>query len=389
MKIANSAISLSSNRVYESHTDVKQTRLQVSADGNAARKLAAVYEKSENSVTWSAGNQQKREEGQEERQRKEMELLNALNMTDAARQSQWSVADVRETLRDMRETLLNKLLEALKGLTGADSLKVGELKRGGVLDLRSPFSRMTDTRSRLFSAGTAGLPAAGTTSSGTVWKRITSVSATRFEREETSFQSQGFAVTEDGRAFHFDVSFTLSRSFAANYEAITSEDVVMTDPLIINLDGGAPSLSGTKFDFDLDGDGVRERVSFAGNGNGFLALDTNGNGVIDDGNELFGTKSGDGFADLAAHDADGNGWIDENDAVYSKLRVWTRDANGKDRLLTLKEADVGAIYLGSADTEFSLNDPLTNEINGMVRKSGVYLRESGGAGTLSHVDLRC
>ena len=143
------------------------------------------------------------------------------------------------------------------------------------------------------------------------------------------------------------------------------------------------------FRFDLDANGEEENISFAGEGSGFLALDANGNGVIDDGSELFGTKSGDGFADLAAYDGDGNGWIDENDSVYSKLRIWTKDADGSDHLLDLKEANVGAIYLGSADTEFSFKNETTHETNGIMRRTGVYLRESGEAGTLSHVDLRC
>ncbi|MBR4211192.1 MAG: hypothetical protein IKR84_02235, partial [Oscillibacter sp.] len=64
------------------------------------------------------------------------------------------------------------------------------------------------------------------------------------------------------------------------------------------------------------------------------------------------------------------------------------DAQGNDKLMGLKEANVGAIYLGSADTEFSLKDA-DNETNGVIRKTGVYLKETGGAGTLSHVDLRC
>ena len=49
---------------------------------------------------------------------------------------------------------------------------------------------------------------------------------------------------------------------------------------------------------------------------------------------------------------------------------------------------MGAIYLGSVSTEFSLKDPETNETGAVVRRSGFYLRETGEAGTLSHVDLR-
>ena len=124
-----------------------------------------------------------------------------------------------------------------------------------------------------------------------------------------------------------------------------------------------------KFKFDLDSDGKMDEISFAGEGSGFLALDKDGNGKIDDGSELFGTKSGDGFADLAAYDQDGNSWIDENDEIYSQLKVWTKDADGNDKLMNLKEANVGAIYLGSASTEFSIKDE-TNTMQGAIRKTG-------------------
>ena len=147
------------------------------------------------------------------------------------------------------------------------------------------------------------------------------------------------------------------------------------------------SVSDQKFLFDLDGDGKKENISFTGKGSGFLALDKNGDGVINDGNELFGTKSGDGFKDLAKYDKDRNGWIDEADDIFDDLRIWTKDEQGNDKLLTLKEAGVGAIYLGNASTQFSLNNQQTNHTNAMIRSTGVYLKESGEAGTIQHVDL--
>ena len=65
-----------------------------------------------------------------------------------------------------------------------------------------------------------------------------------------------------------------------------------------------PELSDQTFYFDLDADGKEEEISVL-NGSGYLALDKNGDGVINDGSELFGTKNGDGFADLARYDEDG------------------------------------------------------------------------------------
>ncbi len=115
-------------------------------------------------------------------------------------------------------------------------------------------------------------------------------------------------------------------------------------------------------------------------------MDKDGNGKIDDGSELFGTKSGDGFGELREYDSDGNGWIDENDEIFSKLKVWCKDENVNDVLMDLKEADIGAIYLGEQRTEFILGG-VDGYRDGVIRSTGVFLRESGGAGTIQHVDL--
>lgn len=74
------------------------------------------------------------------------------------------------------------------------------------------------------------------------------------------------------------------------------------DPLVINLNSSTAQVTDQKFYFDLDADGTADRISMLKSGSGFLALDKNGNGKIDDGSELFGTQSGDGFADLEEYD---------------------------------------------------------------------------------------
>ena len=94
----------------------------------------------------------------------------------------------------------------------------------------------------------------------------------------------------------------------------------------------------------------------------------------------------DGFADLAQYDDDGNGWIDAADAAFSRLRIWSRDAGGKDQLIGLQQQGIGALYLGKANTPFALKDA-DNTLQGAVRASGLYLREDGAAGTLQQLDL--
>ena len=209
-----------------------------------------------------------------------------------------------------------------------------------------------------------------------------------YEQETTAFQTTGSVVTADGRTLDFNLEFQMSREFASYYEeSVSLGNARFLDPLVINLDTDVASVSDQKFFFDLDADGKEESISGLHPGSGYLALDINGNGIIDDGKELFGTASGDGFLDLAKYDDDGNGWIDEKDAIFEKLLIWATDENGNSELYHLKEKDVGALYLGRVSTEHSLNDPLTNRANGVIRSSGLFLYENGTAGTLQQLDL--
>ena len=207
------------------------------------------------------------------------------------------------------------------------------------------------------------------------------------EAEYTSFQSSGIATTEDGRTIEFNVDIQMSRSFV-QYTQVKMPSLAnsLLDPLMINVGADVAQISDQKFRFDLDSDGEADEISMTGNGTGFLALDLNSDGKINDGSELFGTKSGDGFKDLAKYDSDGNGWIDENDSIFEKLKVWCKGADGKDILLNLKEADVGAIFLGKASTDFSLSGR-DMDLDGKIRATGIFLKESGGVGTVQHVDL--
>ena len=206
------------------------------------------------------------------------------------------------------------------------------------------------------------------------------------ETEQTSFHSTGKIVTADNKEISFDLSFELSRSYhEESSSSVRLGDAKKVDPLVINFSGNSAQLTSQKFAFDLDADGKKENVSFV-QGAGFLALDKNNDGKINNGSELFGPGTGNGFSELAAYDSDGNHWIDENDAIYQKLKVWTKDGAGHDQLQTLKQANVGALYLGNASTEFDLKNA-QNQSNGQIRSSGVWLSEDGKAHSLQQVDL--
>ncbi|WP_284438342.1 calcium-binding protein, partial [Thalassococcus arenae] len=97
------------------------------------------------------------------------------------------------------------------------------------------------------------------------------------------------------------------------------------DPLIIDLDGdGIETVSRleSKVYFDLDGDFFKESTGWLKGDDGFLALDRDGNGKIDDISELFGDVGVSGIDELAQYDANQDGVIDASDAIYADLLVW-------------------------------------------------------------------
>lgn len=214
------------------------------------------------------------------------------------------------------------------------------------------------------------------------WENVTT--KTISEHESCEFSAAGTIRTADGQAIDFRLDLAMDRRFTSTRRDVDSG--ILRDPLVINFDGKAAELADSRFDFDLDGDGQRDSLHALAGGSAFLAIDRNGDGAINDGSELFGARSGDGFADLAVLDGDGNGWLDEADAAFASLKAWSRDANGKETISGLQEKGVGALYLGRAATPFSLKDD-DNRLRGQVRASGVYLREDGRAGSLQQIDL--
>ena len=207
------------------------------------------------------------------------------------------------------------------------------------------------------------------------------------ETEETCFSTTGTVVTTDGRELEFDLNLTMSRSFTQYYERNVKSYHTFTDPLVINLDTPMAEVSDVNIRFDIDCDGEAEEIGSLSSASGYLALDKNEDGVINNGSELFGTSSGNGFADLAKYDSDGNGWIDEADEIFDKLVIAFIKEDGSQELVKLKDRDVGAIYTGSASTDFALNDLATNEARARIRQTGIFLYESGMIGTVQHLDL--
>lgn len=203
----------------------------------------------------------------------------------------------------------------------------------------------------------------------------------RRETESCSFAASGKVCLADGSERQFDVAYQMERS-----EESTSMSIgVFRDPLMLDFAQPQTRLNQHSVDFDLDSDGQTESMRMPTAEAAVLFLDRNRNGVADNGSELFGPQSGDGFADLAKLDGDDNGWIDGGDASYADLKLWHLTDDGVSSVRSLAEAGIGALATASTATPFTLKE--NGESVGQVRASSVWLGEKGGAGSVRQVDV--
>jgi len=202
-----------------------------------------------------------------------------------------------------------------------------------------------------------------------------------FEYERLDVQMRG-CVQTGTQKIEIDMDMSFSSTFVQKHQLLKTQ---FYDPLVLNFDGLLPDLDTQKFSFDIDCDGESDQLSMLKEGSGFLALDKNENGKIDDGSELFGALNGHGFYDLRRYDSDNNGWIDENDPILDGLRIWTKNS-GEDKLVGLGEIGIGALYLGFTQNSFDIKSE-ENDILGRIRSNGLYLNEDGTSGLISQIDF--
>ena len=206
--------------------------------------------------------------------------------------------------------------------------------------------------------------------------------------ERLQVSAVGMVETMDGRTIDLGLELEISRlEYRLEQRLGDGISARFIDPLVLSFTDGLSVLGSTRFQFDLDCDGVAdEEIASLASGSGFLVLDRNGDGLVNDGGELFGPVTGCGYSELQLFDVDGNTWIDENDPVFDQLRLWMGAGSGEERLVTLREAGVGALALAAVDGGFTLKGS-DGRVLGEVRSSGLFLTEQGEVRPMAEIDL--
>ena len=173
------------------------------------------------------------------------------------------------------------------------------------------------------------------------------------------------------------------------------------DPLTLDLDGDgietiAPN-AGIVFDFD--GDGKRTGTGWVKGDDGFVVLDLDGNGTIDNGSELFGvdtvkkdgTFAKDGFDALRELDSNNDGAFDASDDKYSQVKIW-QDLNQDgisqvNELKSLSDLGITSINLTAKKTSIDSNGNLISAVGSYTKEDGTVGEANANQSLAANLDL--
>ncbi|MEX8493338.1 MAG: heme utilization protein, partial [Sphaerotilus sp.] len=166
-----------------------------------------------------------------------------------------------------------------------------------------------------------------------------------------AMETQDIHALSTSQALAFD-SVDIAAMSSAQIDALP-----LVTPIVLDLDGnGIHTLAASHgVHFDLAATGVAHQVGWVSSGDGLLVRDINGDGLINDGRELFGmatqlasgAHAGDGYAALRALDSNHDGKLSAADAHFSELKVWVdANSNGVADAGELKSlADLGIVSM--------------------------------------------
>jgi len=149
---------------------------------------------------------------------------------------------------------------------------------------------------------------------------ILSVEQWTVSKQQLNYQVQGkLNINEQELSLNYNFALSSERT---SYSKVEMSAVALKDPLIVQFGAqGLGEIKGQK-NFKINQDNKIDQLPIFSGDVGYLVYDQNNNQQADNGSELFGPKTGQGFAELALLDSNKNGFIDADDEQFDQLYLW-------------------------------------------------------------------
>lgn len=222
------------------------------------------------------------------------------------------------------------------------------------------------------------------------------------EQWQTNTQSLSFKMQAElainDQNISIDYSFSL-KSEHVSYLSFETNAAALKDPILVQFGSqGLGEISGES-DFDINNDNALNKLPIFSGDVGYLVYDINQNGKADNGTELFGPQTGNGFTEMAKLDSNHNGFIDQEDEHFDKLYLWkpgdeqvtgdleTEQITNQGQWISLSDIGIYAINLAGQNSPYSFYDQ-QGEIQAQLRQSSFALNESGNVLGVHQIDVR-
>ena len=216
---------------------------------------------------------------------------------------------------------------------------------------------------------------------------LLSVEEWQSHEQQLNYKVQGkFNVNDNELTLNYNFSLSHKRT---SYSKVEISAAALKDPLIVQFGSqGLGNITGQK-DFAINQDNTLDNLPIFSGDVGYLVYDKNNNQQADNGNELFGPQTGQGFAELALLDSNKNGFIDAEDQQFEQLFIWQPKDNDEqsEQWMSLKEAKIQAISLSAINTPFDFYDQ-HGQVQAQLRKSSFAISDDGYGRGVHQVDVR-
>lgn len=250
--------------------------------------------------------------------------------------------------------------------------------------LKSRFEELLGLASGRFESGGS----VGSSSSGEVVAEAPQVTEGEetLSREELLKRNQEVAEAFVARVERRQVEVRVNVARTGGQLDVQQVDLKQADPLVLDLEGDGLDLgeAGEAATFDVNADGTLDKTGWVRGDDALLVYDRNGNGLLDDGSELFGDQNGasNGFAELSKHDDNRDGRIDSKDSIFKALQLY-RDLNGNGRVDAGELKNLSQSEIVSLDLRFLRETAKLNGNSLLLR--GSFERADGSTGRMDDV----